>query len=176
MAGSSGGTRHLVVMGVAGVGKSTVAQRLAADLDLALAEGDDFHPQANIDKMASGTPLTDEDRWPWLAALADWTAGQRRTGRGTVVTCSALKRAYRDVLRRADPDTFFVHLCGAEELLRTRMEARDHFMPASLLRSQLDTLEPLGADERGVEIDIDATVDEVVRRAEAALTPEVGRG
>jgi carbohydrate kinase (thermoresistant glucokinase family) len=158
-------------MGVAGVGKSTVAQQLAADLDLELAEGDDFHPQANIDKMASGTPLTDDDRWPWLASLAEWTAERRRTGRGTVVTCSALRRAYRDVLRRADPDTFFVHLCGDEALLRSRMEARDHFMPASLLRSQLDTLEPLQPDEQGVQIDIAATVDAVVARAEAALDP-----
>jgi gluconokinase len=90
-------TQHLIVMGVAGVGKSTIAQRLAADLDLELAEGDDFHPPANVAKMSSGQPLTDEDRWPWLNALADWTARQRAAGRSTVLTCSALRRVYRNI-------------------------------------------------------------------------------
>jgi carbohydrate kinase (thermoresistant glucokinase family) len=156
-------------MGVAGVGKSTVAQRLAADLDLELAEGDDFHPRANIDKMSSGEALTDEDRWPWLEALAAWTEERRTAGRDTVVTCSALRRAYRDVLRRADPDTFFVCLLGDEDLLRDRMEHRDHFMPASLLASQIETLEPLEDDENGVSVDVALPVDEVVTRVEGAL-------
>lgn len=156
-------------MGVAGVGKSTIAQRLAADLDLALAEGDDFHPEANIAKMSSGRPLTDEDRWPWLRALADWTEQKRDAGRSTVVTCSALRRVYRDILRRPDPRTFFVHLYGEEGLLRERMESRDHFMPASLLRSQFDTLEPLQPDESGVAVDTALAVDDIVERVEAEI-------
>jgi gluconokinase len=162
-------TRHLVVMGVAGVGKSTIAQRLAADLDLELAEGDDFHPQANIAKMSSGQPLTDEDRWPWLHALADWTEQKHAAGQSTVLTCSALRKAYRDILRRPDPDTFFVHLYGDEDLLRERMESRDHFMPASLLRSQFDTLEPLQPDESGVAVDTALSVADIVERVEAAM-------
>lgn len=155
-------------MGVSGVGKSTVAQRLAADLDLELAEGDDFHPRSNIDKMSSGQPLTDEDRWPWLEALADWTEERRTAGRDTVLTCSALKRAYRDVLRRGAPDTFFVCLVGDEALLRERMESREHFMPASLLASQIDTLEALEGDERGSSLDVALPVDEIVARVTVA--------
>lgn len=161
-------TRHLVVMGVSGVGKSTVAQRLAADLGLELAEGDDFHPRSNIDTMSSGQPLTDEDRWPWLEALADWTAERRTAGRDTVLTCSALKRAYRDVLRRGAADTFFICLVGEEPLLRERMESRKHFMPASLLSSQIDILEPLEEDERGTVLDVALPVDEIVARVTAA--------
>jgi len=160
---------HLVVMGVAGVGKSTIAQGLARELDLKLAEGDDFHPAANIAKMRSGVPLEDADRWPWLEALAEWTAERHAAGRSTVLTCSALRRAYRDVLRRPAPDTFFVHLYGSEQLLRERMEARDHFMPVSLLRSQFDTLEELQPDEAGVAVDVAQPVEEVIARAIAAL-------
>ena len=156
-------------MGVSGVGKSTIAQRLAADLDLELAEGDDFHPRSNIDKMSSGQALTDEDRWPWLEALAAWTEERRTAARDTVLTCSALKRSYRDVLRRADPDTFFVCLLGDEDLLRKRMESREHFMPASLLTSQIETLEPLADDENGIGIDVELSVDEVAGRVRAAL-------
>lgn len=162
-------TQHLIVMGVAGVGKSTIAQRLAADLDLELAEGDDFHPPANIAKMSSGEPLTDEDRWPWLDALANWTAQQRAAGQSTVLTCSALRKVYRDILRRPDPDTFFVHLYGEEALLRERMEARNHFMPVSLLRSQFDTLEPLEPDESGVAVDTAWFVDDIVEHVKTAL-------
>jgi carbohydrate kinase (thermoresistant glucokinase family) len=156
-------------MGVAGVGKSTIAQRLADDLGLELAEGDDFHPRANIEKMSSGRPLTDEDRWPWLEALANWTAERRAAGRSTVLTCSALRRAYRDVLRRPDPATFFVHLVGEESLLRERMASRQHFMPASLLRSQFETLEPLEPDESGIAVDTVASVEAIAERVESAL-------
>lgn len=156
---------HVVVMGVAGCGKSTVAQVLRDELAMELAEGDDFHPEANIEKMAGGEALTDDDRWPWLEALADWTAGRRAGGVSTVVTCSALKRAYRDVLRRADPDTFFLHLHGDEGLLRRRLETRDHFMPASLLRSQFEALEQLEPDERGVAIDVAVALPELGRQA-----------
>jgi len=156
-------------MGVTGTGKSTVAQWLAAELDLELAEGDDFHPESNVAKMSSGRPLTDADRRPWLEALAEWTARQDEMGRATVVTCSALKRVYRDILRRPDPHTFFVHLHGDEGLLRERMESREHFMPMALLRSQLDTLEPLEPDEAGIALDVAAPVDEIGRQAVAAF-------
>lgn len=169
-------TRHLVVMGVAGVGKSTIAQRLAADLYLELAEGDDFHPQANIAKMSSGQALTDEDRWPWLQALADWTERKRAAGQSTVLTCSALRKVYRDILRGPVPETFFVYLYGDEHLLRERMEAREHFMPVSLLRSQFDTLEPLQPDESGVAVDTALPVDDIAERVKAAmLVTEEGR-
>ena len=156
-------------MGVTGAGKSAVAQWLAAELDLELAEGDDFHPEDNLAKMSSGQPLTDEDRRPWLEALAEWTARQDEVGRATVLTCSALKRVYRDVLRRPDPHTFFVHLHGEEDVLRSRMEGRDHFMPVALLRSQFDTLEPLGNDEAGVTLDVTAPVDDLCREAVKAI-------
>ncbi len=174
--GAGSATRHLVVMGVSGVGKSTIAQRLAADLDLELAEGDDFHPRSNIDKMSSGQPLTDEDRWPWLEALAAWTDERRTAGRDTVLTCSALKRSYREALRRADPQTFFVCLLGDEELLRERMEGRDHFMPSSLLTSQIETLETLEDDEHGVSVDAGASVAEIVSTVEDAITAAEGPG
>ncbi len=152
-------------MGVAGVGKTAVAKRLAASLDLVFAEGDDFHPPANIDKMESGAGLTDDDRWPWLEALVDWTRQHDDAGQSTVVSCSALRREYRNVLREAASTTFFIHLGGDEELLRQRMHARRHFMPASLLASQLATLEPLERDESGVTIDVAPPVDEVVDQA-----------
>ncbi len=155
-------------MGVSGVGKSTVAQRLAGELDLELAEGDHFHPRPNIKKMSAGRPLTDEDRQPWLEALADWTAERRTAGRDTVLTCSALKRAYRDVLRHGAADTFFVCLLGDESLLRERMENREHFMPASLLASQIGTLEPLEGDELGVNVNVALPVDEIVLRVRGA--------
>jgi gluconokinase len=173
MSGPAEEPRHVVVMGVSGVGKTTIATGLADALDVKYAEGDEFHPQANIDKMSTGKPLEDEDRWPWLDALAQWTAERHAAGRTTVVTCSALKRSYRDVLRRDAPRTFFVHLSGTEELIRSRIEGREHFMPASLLRSQFDTLEPLQHDEAGVELDVTLTPEEIVRRALAALDEQV---
>jgi gluconokinase len=157
---------HVVVMGVAGTGKSTVAQALAAELDLVLTEGDDHHPRENIEKMSSGTPLDDDDRAPWLARLAEWTRERHEEDRSTVLTCSALRRAYRDVLRGGVPEpTFFVHLAGSKGVLTERMENRDHFMPASLLDSQLDTLEPLEDDEDGEAVDVDRSLDDVVRDA-----------
>ncbi len=156
---------HVVVMGVAGVGKSTVALGLAAELDAEMAEGDDFHPAAYKEKMQAGTPLTDEDRQPWLRALADWTAERHAKGESTVLTCSALRKAYRDVLRSADSATLFVHLEGPEQLIADRMSEREHFMPVSLLRSQFEMLEPLDDDEAGVTVDIRGSVDEVVSQA-----------
>lgn len=162
-------TRHLVVMGVSGVGKTTVAETLADVLGADFAEGDLFHPEANITKMSSGAPLTDDDRWPWLESLAAWTRERRSDGVSTVVACSALRRAYRDVLRRDVPETFFLHLTGDPELIRDRMRARRHFMPPDLLQSQFETLEPLGPDENGVVVDVARAVRDIVDRAVATL-------
>ena len=141
----------LVVMGVSGCGKSTVAGILAGQLEWDLAEGDDLHPAANVAKMASGTPLTDDDRWPWLDLVADWIT--RRTGAGVpgIITCSALKRAYRDKL--AGPNVVFVHLAGDRDVIGQRLNARmDHFMPPALLDSQIATLEPPQPDERALTV------------------------
>lgn len=157
---------HLVVMGAAGCGKSTVGQMLRERLGWSFAEGDDFHPIANIAKMSSGVPLTDEDRWPWLDSIVAWTAREDEAGRNTVVTCSALRRVYRDRLRTAPGRTLFVHLHGSESLLAERLSARPgHFMPPSLLPSQLATLEQLDPDEGGVVLDVTAPVPDLVEQA-----------
>jgi gluconokinase len=158
--------RHLVVMGVSGTGKSTIAQRLATDLGLDFAEGDDFHPDANVAKMSRGEPLTDDDRLPWLQSLAAWTRERHERGRSTVVACSALRRAYREVVRRGAVETFFVHLDADEATIRRRMESREHFMPETLLRSQLDELEPLAADEPGMIVDATLTPAEIATLVE----------
>jgi gluconokinase len=147
--------RQLIVMGVAGAGKSTVAAALAARLGCEVADADDFHPPSNVAKMSAGVPLEDADRWPWLEAIAAWIRAHDQAGRTAVVTCSALKRAYRDLLRAASPHGVFVHLTGSAELLAERIGGRrGHFMPPGLLASQLATLEPLGADEPGFAIDV----------------------
>ncbi|MEU3498223.1 gluconokinase [Kitasatospora cineracea] len=160
----------VVVMGVSGVGKTTVARLLADRLDLPYAEADDFHPAANIAKMSAGTPLDDRDRQPWLRALGGWLGERAEAGSGGVVTCSALKRDYRDVLRAACPDAFFLHLSGSHDLIGDRLAHRTgHFMPPSLLDSQYAVLEPLQADERGTVLDVDAAPDTLVERAVAAL-------
>jgi len=156
---------HLVIMGVAGSGKTTVATMLAERTHRPYAEADEFHPAANIDKMSAGTPLTDEDRWPWLRAMRDWLDHQAAEGDSAVVTCSALKRTYRDLLRTAHGRVRFVHLTGSPELLAERMTQRSgHFMPASLLPSQLATLEPLGDDEDGITLDVGTPAEELVDR------------
>ncbi len=161
-------TPVVVVMGVAGCGKSTVGKALADRLGVPYAEADDFHPPANVAKMRAGRPLDDADRAPWLDAVAEWIAG--RAGRGGVVSCSALRRRYRDRLRRADPGLFLVHLDGPRQLLAARMAARrDHFMPPALLDSQLATLEPLAADESGAVVSIDAEPEAVVEQARRAV-------
>ena len=165
MAGSRRLPVHIVVMGVAGTGKTTVGEALAEELGCEFIEGDELHPSANIEKMSKGTPLTDEDRWPWLQAIAEMVAVKDYEGICTVVTCSALKRTYRDVLRDAAP-TFFVHLEAPFEVLEERMERRTrHFMPTSLLKSQFETLEPLGDDEAGAGIDVSPPVDEVIEES-----------
>jgi gluconokinase len=156
---------HVVVMGVSGTGKTSVAVELAEDLGCEFIEGDDLHPRQNIEKMTKGIPLTDEDRWPWLQAIAELVAVKDFEGTSTVVTCSALKRSYRAVLSDAAP-TFYVHLDAPFEVLQDRMQHRTkHFMPATLLRSQLDTLEPLGDDESGAVVDVSPPLEEVVEDA-----------
>lgn len=156
---------HIVVMGVSGNGKSTLGGRLEERLGWPFAEGDEFHPKANVEKMQSGTPLTDDDRWPWLRELRDWIAEHDRAGQSTLMACSALKRPYRDVLREGAEGVYFIHLVADKALLLERMEGRDHFMPSSLLDSQLDTLEPLGDDERGVAVGIDGTPEQTLQAA-----------
>jgi gluconokinase len=163
---------HVVSMGVSATGKTTVGQDIAKELGYEFLEGDSYHPQANLDKMAAGVPLDDEDREPWLAALAEETARRDNAGRSTVLACSALKRSYRDVLRTAVPagETFFVHLHAPFEVLCERMALRTkHFMPTSLLRSQFDTLEALGDDEAGVVVDVSEPVEAVVAEAVRAV-------
>lgn len=160
---------HVVVMGVAGCGKSTVAEAIRDQLGFVMAEGDDFHPKANIDKMSAGIPLTDEDRWPWLRVINTWMVAREALGQNTVVSSSALKRSYRDLLRE-NVDVFFVHLAGSQELIYSRLAARkDHFMPPSLLASQFATLQPLEADENGVVVSVEGTIDEVVSQAVEAV-------
>lgn len=155
----------IVVMGVSGSGKTTIGTALAHALDVEYAEADTFHPQANIDKMTAGHPLTDEDRAPWLEAIADWI--REHQAAGGVVTSSALKRRYRDVLRTGG-NVWFAHLHGDREILAERMQSRSgHFMPVSLLDSQLADLEPLEPDEPGAIFDIRDTPAEITT---AALT------
>ena len=151
--------RVLVVMGVSGSGKSTVAAMVAEQVGWEFAEGDAMHPPANVDKMHAGTPLTDEDRWPWLDVVAGWIRGHLDAGTNGVVTCSALKRSYRDVLRA--PGVVFVHVAGDGALIEERMSQRSgHFMPTSLLQSQLATLEPPQSDEAHLTIAADRTPEE----------------
>ena len=156
---------HLVVMGVSGSGKTTVAALLAERLGWPAAEADDFHPPANIAKMAAGTPLDDADRWPWLATLKEWM-DEHDGGPGTVVTCSALKRSYRELLREATGVVRFLHVDADADLLARRLGQRtDHFMPGTLLASQLATLEPLAADEDGTTLPNDTTPEALADRA-----------
>jgi gluconokinase len=157
----------VVVMGVSGSGKSTVGRELARRLDVPYAEADDFHPPANIAKMSAGHPLTDADRLPWLRAIADWI-GSRASG--GVVTCSALKRTYRDLLRSAPADVCFLHLVGARDVIAARLAGRtDHFMPPALLDSQFADLEPLAPDEPGVIVDVAGSPEEIVNTALVAV-------
>ncbi|WHM39501.1 gluconokinase [Streptomyces sp. BPTC-684] len=162
-------TPHVVVvMGVAGTGKTTIGPLVATALGVPYAEGDDFHPAANVAKMSAGVPLDDGDRWPWLDAIGRWAHG--RAGLGGVVSSSALKRAYRDRLRAAAPGLVFLHLTGDRELIEHRMgERKGHFMPTALLDSQFATLQPLEADEAGVAVDVAGTPEDITDRAVAAL-------
>jgi len=154
--------RHIVVMGVSGSGKSTVARALSSALGLPFAEGDDVHSEANRARMAAGIPLTDEDRGPWLEALRDWMSAQVETG--SVLSCSALRRSYRDVLRAADGTVEFVEMSAPPAVLAERMARRPgHFMPTTLLDSQLATLEPLADDEPGLRLTATGDIGTIVR-------------
>jgi gluconokinase len=161
----------LVVMGVSGSGKTTVAELLAKQLNWPFMEGDRLHPPGNVEKMRQGTPLTDADRWPWLDRIGEELKSWGDEGKSGVLTCSALKRAYRDRIRSTRPDVRFIYIKGSEALIEARVSARHHeYMPASLLRSQFDTLEEPTPDERGVVIvDAGGSANEEVAEVLAAL-------
>lgn len=159
----------VVVMGPSATGKSTVGVALAAALGVPFVDGDDLHPEANTAKMAAGTPLTDEDRWPWLDTVGATLAAAGETG-GLVLACSALRRAYRDRIRTSAPGAWFLHLHLTEEQALARASSREgHFMPASLVASQYATLEMLGEDEPGVAVDATLPVETIVAEAIGAL-------
>ncbi len=161
----------VVVMGVSGSGKSTVAAGIAGALGLHFIDGDGLHPAANVARMQAGTPLRDEDRWPWLDRIGASLADDGQWPEGVAIACSALKRIYRDRIRAAAPGVRFVFLDGPAALIRSRMAGRvGHYMPAVLLESQLKTLEPPGAGEAdAIRIAIELPVDEVIAIAVAAL-------
>jgi gluconokinase len=159
----------LIVMGVSGAGKSTIGKTLAARLGWTYEDGDKFHPASNVAKMSAGQPLTDDDRWPWLQAIADEIDRLCAAGERAVVACSALRRVYRDILVHGRNDIRIVYLDGTQQLIADRLGGRKgHFMPPGLLASQFKTLEPPAGDERPVTVSIDASVeaivDDVVRR------------
>ncbi|MCD2177969.1 gluconokinase [Rhizobium sp. C1] len=160
---------RIVVMGVSGCGKSSMGEALAHRLGLPFIEGDALHPPENVAKMAGGTPLTDEDRWPWLVRVGQALAAPQG---GAIASCSSLKRVYRDMLRReAGDDVIFVHLHGSRELLLSRMQHRPgHFMPASLLDSQLATLEAPGPDENAIPVDCAEPLHPALERVAALIT------
>jgi gluconokinase len=155
----------LVLTGVSGCGKSTVAAILANRLGWPFAEGDALHPHANIEKMAGGDPLTDADRWPWLEKVADWIDERLEAGENGIITCSALKRSYRDLINRRGTGVLFVFLAGSKETIAARLAARHgHFMRASLLDSQFADLEEPAADEPAIRIDIGPPAAEIAEQ------------
>jgi carbohydrate kinase (thermoresistant glucokinase family) len=159
-----------LLMGVSGSGKTTIGAMLAGRLGWTYAEADDFHPPANVEKMHKGIPLTDEDREPWLRAIADWMAKQTEPA---VVTSSALKKKYRDVLREGRPDLKLVYLDGDQDVIAKRMAARHgHFFPKDLLDSQFRDLEPPGPDENPVTVSVDAPASEIVNEIADKLEPK----
>lgn len=156
------GPEVLVIMGVSGCGKSTVAALLSGQLGWDFEEGDSLHPQANVDKMAAGHPLDDEDRWPWLDKVADWINERLDAGQNGIVTCSALKRSYRDKLAR--PGVIFVYLAGNQQTIAARLARRQgHFMPPALLASQFADLQEPGPDEKSVRVSVGPAPGEIVK-------------
>jgi carbohydrate kinase (thermoresistant glucokinase family) len=163
-------TRVIVLMGVSGSGKSTVGDALASALGWEFRDADSFHPPANVEKMSRGVPLTDADRAPWLAAIAAWIDDRLATGRTGIVSCSALKRAYRQVIVGTRTGVGLVHLRGSFDLIAARMAARrGHFMPASLLRSQFQTLEEPRPDEHALPVSIDQSAKKIAQEIIAAF-------
>lgn len=159
-----------IVMGPSGVGKTTTAKGIADRLAWQFAEGDEFHPKANIDKMSAGIPLNDEDRAPWLGAIRDWISDRADAGVNCVLTCSALKKTYRDILRDARAEVVFIELDAPIDLVGERMAQRKgHYMPTSLLKSQYDTLERLNPGERGIVVSVEDTPQKVIDDAVDAL-------
>jgi gluconokinase len=163
----------VILMGIAGSGKSSVTGALLTRLGWPALEGDALHPPANVAKMAAGVPLTDADRAPWLDAIGDWISKREAERQSSLVTCSALRRTYRDVLRRGRPSVWFVHLVAPRDVLEARIERREgHFMPASMLDSQLTTLEPLASDEPGTTLDASSSPDELAEQILGTLRLE----
>lgn len=155
-------------MGVSGSGKSTIGALIADELGIPFCDADALHPRANLEKMAAGVPLDDDDRWPWLAIVGKRLA--EGGDAGLVMACSALKKVYREAISREAPGVVFVHLAGTREVLAARLEGRSgHFMPPALLDSQLATLEPLAQDERGATVDIASPLARVVGAGVAAV-------
>jgi gluconokinase len=163
--------RELVVVGgVSGSGKSTIGALLAQRLDVPFIDADSLHPEANVTRMAAGLPLTDMDRAPWLVRIGEVLSEHDESG--LVLACSALKRSYRDTIRAVEPSTLFITLSGSRELIASRLAERtDHFMPASLLDSQLAAFEPLNDDEAGADVDVAANVDDIVAAAVRVARP-----
>lgn len=160
----------IVVMGVSAAGKSSAGRALAERLELEFRDADDLHSAESIAKMAAGVPLTDADRWPWLERVGETLASAEASGAGVVIACSALKRVYRDALRAHSSTCVFVHLTAPRAVLAARIATRSsHFMPSTLLDSQLATIEPLAADEAGVTIDVTPPVEAIVEAAVATL-------
>lgn len=160
----------LIVMGVSGSGKTTIASALGRRLGWIVEDADRFHPASNVEKMSAGIALTDDDRWSWLHAVAAEIGRKRASGTSIVMACSTLKRAYRDILVQGHRDTRIVYLRGDKDLIAERLRARDaHFMPPELLESQFETLEEPTEDERPIIVDVDATVDDITDRIVTSL-------
>lgn len=173
MSGQSGADRTpvIVVMGVSGSGKTTIGALVADAKSVPFVDADDLHPIENVRKMASGTPLDDDDRAPWLDIVGRRLQEAEESGEGVVMACSALRRSYRDRIRSTAPTAVFLHLHGSLDVLTARIEGRSgHFMPSTLLTSQMDTLEPLTDDEAGYVLDIGQTVDQMIEEALPALS------
>lgn len=167
--------RRVVVMGVSGSGKSTVGEAVGAALGVPYIDGDEYHPQANIDKMSHGEPLNDDDRAGWLAILTDLIRDSRERGDAMLIGCSSLKRAYRDQLREGDPDLLFLFLDGHFDVILGRMQQRKHFFSSEMLTSQFDTLETPSEDE-AIQVDIDQNFADVIEHSTAALRARAEQG